>query len=584
MNANEIKTRYGLILQGVTKAALRRTRLNFRENWSYHPDYERPDFTIPDDDHPKFALEVHQTDARNSFQMKTLRAFTAVAEAKLFFGDSIMAVNILFGNPDIEIPASNVRALCGFFDMNLLPGTDAPDGLAIRRMEADALELASNEDLSVAGATAQLLRTESEGFVSLTALLDEALRKPPSINRLMLPIWRAERQRAADPAPIAPVGETTSYKRAILQSLYLSDEHFAELLEKSDPNRCSPEVQVQLVATKLAEVRQSLLGDILSLGSTLRQFLGDPEGPRLRGLCEKRLEEEPAMHWFFEDIRDPIRRQQMVACFLNLLREGREGLVAIVEAFLRGESYGGVEHTRCWVADLMPLAVGESHNSFNGRMYRHPTYTQTLGNPFNNITIRSPRLGTNSQILSQYADVAVSCFYEACREHSIEPADVDPDELSQRLTRLRINGAPKLQKLNPLYLSIESVALELGLEATYRGTPSLLSDLSGSADPVGKYDLYHISDSARSLIVNAIAVHDHHGDDKSKEWGGRRRSTLYRLSDQGVQRSMLQNGLFVVDGEWDQKDLSRLYRSGWNYVVRLGELEDTLKSFFGTEG
>jgi hypothetical protein len=82
-------------------------------------------------------------------------------------------------------------------------------------------------------------------------------------------------------------------------------------------------------------------------------------------------------------------------------------------------------------------------------------------------------------------------------------------------------------------------------------------------------------------VANAVAVHDNNGDHKSKEWGARRLATLYRIKGSAIRKSEYQEGIFVLDGEWKDKDVARLYRSGWNHVVRLADLEETLKSVFG---
>jgi hypothetical protein len=85
----------------------------------------------------------------------------------------------------------------------------------------------------------------------------------------------------------------------------------------------------------------------------------------------------------------------------------------------------------------------------------------------------------------------------------------------------------------------------------------------------------------------AIAVHDHNGDHKSKEWGARRLATLYRYQaprrgqPPQIQSSGITEGLFIIDGEWEQRNINRLYRSGWNHIVRLGDLEATLREIFG---
>ena len=46
------------------------TYAEFREDWQYDSLCQVPDFFIPDSDMPKFFIEVHQTDARDSFRME----------------------------------------------------------------------------------------------------------------------------------------------------------------------------------------------------------------------------------------------------------------------------------------------------------------------------------------------------------------------------------------------------------------------------------------------------------------------------------------------------------------------------------
>ena len=116
----QIKISYGLILQGVLARALTSAGYAYEETPAYNEDCEVPDFLIPDAKNPEFVVEVHQTEARNHFQMKTLRSVTAVAEAKAFFGPDVVSVNVLFGNPDTEVPEANLRAMCGIFDVNVL--------------------------------------------------------------------------------------------------------------------------------------------------------------------------------------------------------------------------------------------------------------------------------------------------------------------------------------------------------------------------------------------------------------------------------------------------------------------------------
>lgn len=579
MNATEVKTRHGLILQGAIGQALRSVGLTFRENWQYDPDSERPDFTIPAGDEPDFAVEVHQTDARNAFQMKTLRSFNAVTEAKLFFGDRIVSVNILFGNPDTEIPHSNARALYGFFDVNLVPRNEAPDREAVERLESFSLQLAADEDYNVAGAIELVLERQASSIESLASLVENKLKNAQPKTRL-LPLWRAERRRVQGLGDAPDVGPPIHTKRAILQSLFLSDEHFAQLVKIQDPNKCSADLREQLSLTKLAETRPSIRGDVLSLVPIFRQFLTDPEAPRLRKLCEQRLEEASEMHWFFEDIRDTDRRKCMAQTYLAIIREGPTQPGDAISQNIRSDNVREIQHRRCWTADLTALYLGVSHNEMNRRLVAMNCDPQQLGNPFNQLCYKSQRFMTGTSTHATYVEGVARVFEVLVSERTNEPIPT-ADDLASRLAKFRTDAAVKLQKLNPLYLAVESVARELGLDIAYRGTPSFLSDLSGATDPVGKYDLYALSDGQREVLVNALYIGEGYGSDhKADEWSARRRSMGYRLGDEEVNTSDRAGYLFVVDGAWLDKSIRKLHNAGWDYICRLPDLEHTLEEIF----
>ncbi|AMA10659.1 hypothetical protein [Picosynechococcus sp. PCC 73109] len=121
---------------------------------------------------------------------------------------------------------------------------------------------------------------------------------------------------------------------------------------------------------------------------------------------------------------------------------------------------------------------------------------------------------------------------------------------------------------------------------TYKSFNTVISDFSSQSSASAKFKLYEISNGEKTIVANAIAVHDHHGDDKSKEWGARRLATLYRYQaprrgqQPQIQSSGITEGLFIIDGEWEQRNINRLYRSGWNHIVRLSDLEAKLREFF----
>lgn len=581
MDATQIKTRHGLILQGVTAHALKEAGFSHRENWQYDADTEVPDFFVPDSDEPEYIFEVQQTDARNSFQMKTLRAFTAVMEAKVYFGDELISVNILFGDPDNEVPQANVNALFGFFDVNIAPRNVAKNPTIIVALEAKALEYAANESFTVLQAIANVIRNEPSGVSELADILKQLL--PGAICKPELtPLWQMERERTRRLATPPEPGEATYYKRVLLKSLYLSDAHFAELITKQDPDKCSAELQNQLVLTKIAEAQELIDGDHFILDEAFKKFIQDPHATELRELCKATLEEESAMTWFFEDIRNNERRLQMAKLFLDVTSKGLKATHVALQSNLANDNYGDISHKRCWIADLIALAVNASQNEYNKRLVQSNRDPENYQYPFSHITGKFERLLNNPDHFEKYSEYSVEVYAEICQEKGIDPSHPpwSVEQLGSTLLKLRLDGAVKLQRFNPLYAILESLGRTLRVTFEPIHAKSIIYDLAGGRGRLGKYDVAVLKKNGKKIIVVVVAVHDQNGDHKSKEWGARRRATLYRLQGGRTIPSEFQDALFILDGEWQAKDVRRLYRSGWNHIIRLGELEKTLREIF----
>lgn len=578
MNDTEIKTRLGLILQGVLGAALAKAGFSAVADHQYEPTCEKPDFLIPDATNPKIMIEVHQTEARNSFQMKTLRAFTAVTESKAYYGNEIVSVNVLFGNPDTELPPSNVRAMGGIFDVNILAQKDSSQPELMASLEQLALEKACEEGLKTEAAIEQVIKQNQSG-VKLLAKMMKAFLIPARPNRNLFPLFDMERDRTSKLGDPPTAGAPTYYKRMMLRALFLSDEDFEEILKAKDPNKCTPSVQKQLVRTGLATLSEELDGDYYTLDFGFEKFLRSTDTPRLKRLCKDVLDSVPEMHWFFEDIRDAQRRNQMAEEFWVIVDTGR--MEQAVLENLESDNYAGISHRRCWVVDLAARYLGVSHNRMNAALRDIGSDPQGLGNPFNQLSYKSARFMSAPDTHEIYA-TGVAQVFETIKAATPNLLTVSCEELASRLLELRLDGAIKLRKLDPLLLVATGEAIKSGLSMGKVAVRSIVSDLARVA-AVGRFEAYAIgsTDSTRVLLVNAVAVHDHHGDDKSKEWGARRLATLYRIIGGKVKKSEYQEALFVIDGEWADKDVTRLHRCGWNRVVRLGDLEKSLAEIFG---
>lgn len=580
MNDTQIKTRLGLILQGVLGAALTKAGYAFDMDYVYDETCEIPDFLIPNGRKPKFMVETHQTEARDSFRMKILRAFTAVTESKAQYGNNLVSINVLFGDPEKELPASNVRAMCAIFDCNILPRKDSGRDKSIIAIERAALRGAEDESVNTEEAIESVVKAQPAGVVALAKLLKKAIGSA-SADKSLFPLWNLERARAKALGDPPESGDATYYKRMMLRSLFLSDDDFDELYATKDPDLCSDSVKAQLVRTGLAEVTEEIDGDHFSLESEVAHFLQDADAGRLRLLCRDILRSVPEMHWFFEDIRDSQRREAMSEKVLKLLGGPKSAFLKAFDTCFQEGEYDGICHTRCWIADIVPLALGRSHNYFNGLMYRDANYTLTLANPYPNIAIRSPRLGNNLRALRIYSEVCARILWDHVKQGDVAVRSLNPHQLAERLLKFRMDGAIKLKKLDPLFLVLTGICSPFGLTWEKKSVRSIIADLADERQ-AGVFSIAELQggDKACSILLNAVSVHDGHGDDKSKEWGARRLATLYRIIDGKIVPSEFQQALFVIDGEWTDKDVARLYRSGWNRVVRLGALEQALREIF----
>ncbi len=581
MDIIDIETRYGLIIESSVAEALRRAKIPFIEGFQYDSDSETPDFLVPNEIKPHYIIECHQTSDRESLKMKILRLLSAVFEAKVHFGKEIVSVNLLFGNIDI-LPPNNLDTFCCFYDVSFFPWKNTKYSSSIRAIETLARELATDSNYDASSAVLRIKERMSSEFDDLASYLKESLNSVSGPKMELNTIWEKETLRIKSINSYPQIGSSTEYKPTILQSLLLTDEDFEELINKKDPNECSKKVKKQLIKTGLVEIRDTVIKKykdtgLLLLSNEFLSFINDPYSMSLRMLCKTQIAKDEKLGYFFEDIRDEKRRIEIAAKFIELVNLEKEKFgEAVFECLVSGSCFG-IKHGRCWIADLMPLVVGESHNSFNRRMMANSNYNQHIGNPYSNIVIRSPRLGSSLKALKNYAEVATDCFFCAVKEKNVDLHSLDVAALAEKLFVFRKGGLIKLQKLNPLHIAIKSIAENMGLSAEYKGVKSIISDMS-----TGKFDMFVLSKSKKSVLVNALYIAPTYGSDhKADEWSARRRAIGYRLKNGNIVEAEAHDGyIFVVDGTWSEKSIRKLYRSGWNHICQLHKLQSKLVEIF----
>jgi hypothetical protein len=584
MNDTRIKTRHGIILEGVIGAALTAAGYKYEADVQYDPSCEKPDFLIPNAVTPRFMVEVHQTDTRDSLRMKTLRAFVAVTEAKAHFGAGLISVNVVFGDPDEDFSSSPLSAISAIYDLSIFPARDKSARKALQKIEKASLNLSSDSEYSTQQAIEVVCGANSPAIGVFGRMLKAEL-SGASARAELVPLWQAERKRQNALVNFPKAGPATYYKRMMLGALFFTDEQFDELVAGAAKNEWPSEVVKQLIRVGFATVSEEIDGDNVVVQPEFRSFLKDSRAPHLRRLCREVLDSVPDMHWYFEDIRDEPRRMRMARNFLAALSGGKTALERELVESLSVDKHKDIEHARGWFLDLCSIVSNKSFNFYNKAIFQDPRYPLSLWNAFSNLAIRSPALVGHPDRLKTLSKIVAEKVFHALSENGISAKSVAAADIAEGLLQFRVNSAIKLRKLNPLVVVVAAIAADYGLRIERPNIDTLLFDLARDAG-VGRFLVFVLTDprTEKRVLLGVVAVHDGHGDDKSKEWGARRIASLYRFVGGEVESSEFDQGLFVLDGEWEDKDVSRLYRCGWNHICRLGEVEDTLKAIFGLKG
>ena len=270
----------------------------------------------------------------------------------------------------------------------------------------------------------------------------------------------------------------------------------------------------------------------------------------------------------------------MVETFLGRVRAG--DLKEMISDNIFGRDALSTEHCRNWVIDVATRCLGISQNNLSRVMYTDFRNVAALGDPVSHIAPNTARFrGLGDEAKVAYADDVFEAIELMRQRLQVDWGGLIADEVDEAYLSLRILGAMRLRQLDALPLMAEAIANSLGLVLTKVRVTSVLSDLADES-AVGRFELFEIASDASDtprILINLVAT-EGNPRDKAKEWGARRLATLYRQVDGNVLSSEYGHAVFVLDGTWDQSDVTRLFRSGWDRVIRMGELEGVLREAF----
>lgn len=640
------KIRLGLILQECVRLALHTTKYNtFVPTPNYDEDCMVPDFIIPSLDNPKFFIEVTQSEARDSFRMKLLRYFESVCEAKVILGKSVIGVNILMGDPETQLPKNNIKALCSFFDVNLIPRNQcvhAEDKQLLANLEEASLQLSSDINVADVSTAVSRLKDKHDQAIRVLGKMIQNILDHASLKKNLFSLWKIEKDRLEKMTPAIPITQAQPIKKPIMKSLFLEEQEYKTLCENLDHFDRNPLPLKRklngLGFVKLPKQDERNMYSIFALSlEDLQKVQGvlDPEdlpkpllkklqqngyvkeckgisigtkqaisyeygamfekvfvrlsnvelssddtdllksgvGLRLQQLCSQKLDDRGPL-WFFQDIRNEMRRKQMIDFFLTYAMRNKSDLFSSLKESFFDNTFAGIEHNRCWIADLVPLAVGRSHNYFNGSLFRHRDYPLTLGNPYPNLVIKSPRFGRDKDNIEKVFSLIVDIFFAEKATRGV----LNHRDLEKVFLKFRVDAAIKLQKLNPLHLFIENICEIHHLKYEYLSCDNLLSDLLGENNAQSKFQVIRIlTNDGNTTLVNALYVDKYGGLDKAKEWSARGRAFLYRVENGHIARSNYKKMIFILDGPWKNQGISKLQRAGW-LVTTIQDFEKILLS------
>ena len=564
-------------MEDITADALCKAGVKYKFDWQYEDGEVKLDFSIPEGDSPEIILEVTQTEARNVLQRKILRYFELVAGVKTKFGPNVAVVSMIYGNPSRDLPAANLQSSLSFFDDSFMPLVDndlsKADKLLISNLEKEALEHASGTDTCHIAAQ-KLILNNTGALKVLSKYLKSRLSKVKCSEKLKA-LWNAEHKRvASSKQSFRKAAIETFYKRGILQALFLKNntlntitklvsskkEIRTNLFEKSEIDF--------LVNSKLADEIKDLKGTSLSLSKELNFVLKDKDYKKYISWCEKSLNAEADMVYFFDDIRSSERRIKMAQSYIAAISSGSKVFIKNLSSAAAISNYSGISHSRLWLADFIPFHLKCSQNHLNLQIFSDKRYASSIPNPFNNLVTKSARFKAEPENHKLLMAILFDVWDRMKKE------SISPEYLADKLLETRLDAAAYLQNFNPLYSIVSEVAKNQNIELTYVGVETLLGDLVSNPH-VGRFKVFHGIKNGNDIYVNAVATHDQHDDDKSKEWAARGRVLKYQSRDgKYLTKDKLQM-IFVCDGEWRAPFRIRLERAGWK-TCSLDEFSDVL--------
>jgi len=553
LSVQQTTIRLGLSLQAAVEYSISTHLTNkFTYTASYDDGSIVPDFVFMMPNGATHVMEVTNTDARDSLRMKVLRYLELVSEVKITYGAKCVCTSLMFGNAAADLPANNIRAMAAFFDSYSCVQNVVSPVLAknVRSLEESLRTLAANSRVkTVEQAARKVCESHPHATKAIADVVSQLLRVRPNAKWAL--VWKEEAKRHSTSSSIIPIIDGVGIKRAILDSLLLGQISPAQLRSGA-----MPKDRIQLFESLGLIVQvKSIKGIAIKLRSDLQQLYGNRELLALRHATIQRLSSSSTSKSIVDDILDEKRRKRMCEIYLAAARTKALLTKAIIQTHSQ-DDFQGIQHGRCWIADLVPLAQDSSHNRYNSLVVAHKDYSSSLANPYPNIVIKS---GFAGRRIADLAGIISDIYFD----NGGTPSDLLWEQLSARLLQFRRGSLIKLHSVNPLRILIDEWAHANSVELAYASPDNIVSSFLDDDTGTAEYKVTVARRGDQCIYINAIYVDTYGGLDKAKEWSARGRALQFRFNGTDVAKTQIDGMLFVADGHWKPKALARLSAGGW---------------------
>jgi hypothetical protein len=523
------------------------------------------------------AIMITHGTGDNAGQMKFWRSLNEIFELRLVY-PNICIINILFQS---GVPPVTLQAMLRLCDSTVIveetPSMHPLVELGFSVTKKSLVGEGREEVLKhLEKWRESCSANEAKAILSLRQYLEQNLENPPSTN---LPWETILGEHAA--IRIGNVTEHTGFRRAMSKLSVISDSDFEEInkMWREPVPFIQPHIKI------LGITRRSIRGYLLADPDILQLFskLNSCSIQYLRSRAREQIEVLPRLE-------EQLKAAAQFKVFSNWIRENWDDVTngnqledLFRQCFDDPGSFGlelNFELTWHWLFDAIVYILKDIRGGRHG--FSFSKLAAELG--VTGVIGRSQRLkfsyyaerrrNLDDELLTATANYLARLLAE----------EVDPEQLNiraEQVSEMRTDGVLErlmnAQEFEPLYWLIEHECEGAGLlYCLDKAVPSLISDLHPKRPGTTKLGLIGAMTTENcKLAIHCRTAHDG-ATDKRKELCARGKSLRIRLSDEGADFHLDGKIALILDGDWKDRDVDLLVRSGWTRIYTPWEIAELI--------